>query len=177
MLGQIGRTTKIDLDYSAAISRICQQEPSRNVRTGKWVKAVPGLYISCKPSQFPVLHLRDISPLWSCAEAVWFLSGARSTKLMAKYGFKTWDKFADGDGNVESATGFRWRSAHAVDQVQEVFKKLKADSTSRQAVIVSWVPAWDLIKPGPNAPCIVAWHFHVIDGELHMSALQRAADM
>lgn len=180
MLGQIGNTTQFDVDYAAILADILKREPTRNERTRKWVRAIPGAFLrlDCdRDGRQPVLHLRNISPMWSCAEAVWFLSGARSTKLMKKFGFKTWDRFADKEGNVDSATGFRWREAYDMDQVQEVFKKLKAEPTSRQAVMLSWIPKWDLVKPGPNAPCIIAWHFQIADGRLHMSVMQRSADM
>jgi thymidylate synthase len=171
------RTTMFDSRYASCLSRIMEASPERNNRTGRWVRAVNALYFHTMSFQFPLLHLRDISPMWSCAEAVWFLSGEKSTGLMKKYGFGTWDKFAGPDGTVESATGYRWRNAHGTDQIKELVKKLEADPTSRQAVLVSWLPSTDLVRPGPNAPCIVTWHFHIMDGQLHMNVLQRSADM
>lgn len=177
MLAQIGNTTQFDTDYAAILARVLRQEPVRHERTHRWVRALPGAFINVDAARQPLLHLRDISPMWSCAEAIWFLSGARSTKLMKKFGFVTWDKFADKAGNVDSATGFRWRTAYDVDQIQEVFKKLKADKTTRQAVLLSWIPKWDLCKPGANVPCIVAWHFHMIGDALHMSVFQRSGDL
>jgi thymidylate synthase len=173
----MSRTTLFDSKYALALSRIMECMPSKNERTGKWVRALNGLYIHTLDFQFPIVHLRDISPMWSCAESVWFLSGARSTDLMQKYGFGTWDKFSGPDGMVHSATGYRWRAAHAVDQLQAVLDKLAADRTSRQAVMISWLPQKDLLDPGPNAPCILTWHFHIMDNRLHMNVLQRSADM
>jgi thymidylate synthase len=160
-----------------ALSRILEAPPTKNDRTGKWVRAVNALFFHTQPFQFPIVHLRNISPLWSCVEAVWFLSGAKSPALMRQHGFGTWDKFADEDGVVRSATGYRWRHAHGVDQVQGVLDRLMKDKTSRQAVLISWQPDTDLVKPGPNAPCILTWHFHIMDGRLHMNVLQRSADM
>jgi thymidylate synthase len=171
------RTTMFDTRYASCLSRIMEAAPKKNKRTDRWVRAVNAMFVHTMGFQFPLIHLRDISPMWSCAEAVWFLSGEKSTGLMKKYGFRTWDKFAGPDGMVDSATGHRWRKAHGTDQLQEIIDKLEADPTSRQAVMVSWLPSVDLVKPGPNAPCIVTWHFHVLNGALHMNVLQRSADM
>jgi thymidylate synthase len=171
-------TYVFDRDYAATLAEILRQEPSTNERTGKKVKAIHGVHFRIEEGQFPLLHLRDINPLWSCAEAVWFISGGRSPEFMQGYGFKNWDAFKDNDGLISSATGFRWRQAFdGVDQLTEVMAKLSKDPTTRQAVMISWKPAWDLINPGPNAPCIIAWHLEILGGALHMSIMQRSADM
>jgi len=173
--GEAGSITQFDIDYSHVLAQILMREPTVNARTGKRVKAIHGVHF--KTSEFPILHLRDIRPMWSCVEAVWFISGEKSVEFMRRFGFKNWDAFADKDGHALSATGFRWREAFGVDQLQLVVSKLSKDPTSRQGVMVSWVPQWDLTNPGPNVPCIIAWHLEIMDGALHMSVMQRSADM
>lgn len=166
-----------DHAYGRAIRDILDAAPTLNERTGKKVRAIPGVSFKIQETHLPLLTLRDIRPLWSCVEAVWFISGSLEVAYIQKFGFKAWDKFADEHGRVLSATGFRWRHAFGVDQFAEVIGKLEMDRTSRQGVMLSWDPRTDLMTPGPNVPCVMIWHVHVIDGRLHMSVLQRSADM
>lgn len=171
----IGSVSQFDRDYASVLAKILRAEPMVNARTGKRVKAIHGVHF--RTSEFPILHLRDIRPLWSCVEAVWFLSGQCSVGFMRRFGFNNWDAFTDEDGNVLSATGHRWRKAFDVDQISVLMDKLENDPTSRQGVMISWVPQVDLVNPGPNAPCIIAWHVEILDRRLHMSVMQRSADM
>lgn len=165
-----------DTQYSFALQRILAVRPMKNRRTGKNVKAIDGLFF--RTGEIPILNLRDIKPLWTAAESVWFLGGRSDVKFMRDFGFKNWDAFTDKAGKmILSATGYRWRFAHGVDQLQAVIDKLNGDLSSRQAVLISWSPAEDLLKPGPNVPCLIAWHLHYINGQLHMTVMQRSADM
>jgi thymidylate synthase len=166
---------EFDIAYSRALRTILDKPPALNQRTGKKCRAIHGLHFHLHDT--PLLTLRDIKPLWACAEAVWFLSGSDDASWMASFGFRTWEKFADGDGRVRSATGWRWRAAFNVDQVGNILSKLSADPSNRQAVLLSWDPALDAERPGPNAPCVMVWHVHLLDGRLHMSVLQRSGDM
>lgn len=166
-----------DVLYAIALDKILCAPVDTNFRTGKKVRAVHGVNFALVPGQLPLLTLRDIKPMWTCAEVVWFLRGDPSAAFMEKYGFKVWSKFADESGFVRSATGYRWRKAFGVDQVWNVIDKLRRDVSSRQCVLLSWDPRLDAERPGPNAPCVMIWHVHVIGQELHMSVLQRSADM
>ena len=176
------KTTAFDLSYAHALKTIMNAKPEINKRTGKLVKAIHGLafntgYMRPASPAFPILSLRDIKPLWACAEAVWFLSGSDDPKWMAKFGFKVWDKFKDRHGKVKSATGWRWRQQFKVDQLEFAVHKLETDKTNRHAVLQAWDPDADVEKPGANVPCLVTWHLHCIGQELHLSVLQRSADM
>lgn len=166
-----------DLAYADCLSEIMNTAPTTNTRTGKRVRARPGIALHLSPAQLPLLNLRDIKPYWTCAEVVWFLSGSKDAAWMSSFGFNVWDKFADPEGRVWSATGYRWREHFGVDQVKEIVNKLVADPSSRQCVLLSWDPASDLVNPGPNAPCLVTWHLQVLNGELFMTVMQRSADM
>lgn len=173
---------QFDMNYATALNLILDQAPSRNERTGKSVRAKAGMLFNVAPGQVPLLSLRDIKPMWTCAEAVWFMSGSSDAKWMAEFGFNTWNKFADAEGKVHSATGFRWRgnfesAKGTVDQLKNVVDKLQKDPSNRQAVLLSWDPTLDAVNPGPNAPCVMIWHFHIVGDFLHCSVLQRSADM
>lgn len=169
-----GKTT-FDTSYAFTLKRVLDAPAHLNVRTEKLVRAVDGVFM--RIGGLPILNLRDIKPLWTCAETVWFMGGRADVRFMQRFGFKNWNPFADRDGTISSATGYRWRHAHGVDQLDNVIKKLRTDPSNRQAVLLSWLPKMDAVKPGPNAPCLLAWHLHCIGDHLHMSVMQRSADM
>lgn len=169
--------TEFDAIYADALRTILRQPDILNKRTGKRVRALHGMLFQTSPRVIPLVTLRDIKPLWSCAEAVWFMGGRSDTAFMSKFGFKVWEKFADEKGHVDSATGYRWRTNFAVDQLKELIKKLTVDLSNRQAVLTSWDPTKDNLTPGKNVPCVDMWHFHIIAEQLHMSVLQRSGDM
>jgi thymidylate synthase len=171
------KLTDFDVAYGSALRILLDEAPAKNARTGKSVKAAHGMLFQFGPKTIPLLTLRDIKPLWACAEAVWFMGGGESSDFMEKFGFKVWRQFSDSDGFVQSATGYRWRKAWRVDQVKELVKKLTRDPSNRQGVLTSWDPVSDNLTPGLNTPCVDMWHFHIIDGCLHMSVLQRSGDM
>lgn len=173
----MGVKNEFDTAYRFLLGRVLGATPQLNKRTGKTVKAVDGACF--RLHGIPILNLRDINVTWTCAETVWFTGGRSDAKFMRAFGFKNWDQFTEGDGNtIRSATGYRWRVAHDnVDQLKRVIEKLDRDISDRQAVMISWLPGVDLVKPGPNAPCLLAWHVHYINGELHMTVMQRSADL
>lgn len=175
--GRVRAPTEFDIYYADALEILLQQDASENKRTGAKVKAAHGFTFYTSPTCLPLLTLRDIKPLWACAEAVWFMSGKSDSAFMKKFGFKVWDKFADESGHVASATGHRWREHFKVDQLKDLIGKLSLDKTNRQGVLVSWDPVEDTLRPGKNVPCVDMWHFHVINDMLHMSVLQRSGDM
>lgn len=171
------KTTNFDLSYAAYLKEIMDSAPEENERTGKTVRSINGAFFSVKPSLFPILALRDIRPLWSCAEVVWFMGGGLSLDFMHRFGLRAWDKFAEKDGTVPSATGHRWRKFLGFDQLETVLKKLLLDKSSRHGVLLSWYPEKDLLDPGPNAPCVDLWHLHLSRNSLHLSVFQRSGDM
>lgn len=171
------RLSEFDIAYAQCLHTLLDQPSVQNGRTGKRVKAAHGMLFQFAPNIIPLLTLRDIKPLWSCAEAVWFMGGSDDPAFMAKFGFKVWDKFMDKDGRVPSATGWRWRKAFDVDQLKELIKKLSGDPSNRQCVLSSWDPYLDNLMPGKNVPCVDMWHFHILANKLHMSVLQRSGDM
>lgn len=167
---------EFDTAYRFLLGRVLAERPYLNKRTGRNVRAIDGAFF--RLSGIPILNLRDINALWTCAETVWFMGGMSDARFMRRLGFKNWDAFTEKDGyTISSATGYRWRYAHGVDQLAKVIEKLDKDASDRQAVMTSWIPMTDLVKPGPNAPCLLTWHLHCIGGQLHMTVLQRSADL
>ena len=175
MIGTSQGKTEFDAYYAFLLRRVLSCKPEMNCRTGQQVRAIDGAFF--RLTGFPILNLRDFNPLWDCAEAVWFMAGDSDVTFMHKFGLRNWDPFMDGQGQVQSATGYRWRHGFGFDQLGTVLAKLRTDPSSRQAVLQTWNPVDDLVHPGPNAPCLTTWHFHVINGKLNVSVMQRSGDL
>jgi len=167
--------TEFDTHYAFLLKRVLAAKPEYNRRTKTYVRAIDGAFF--RMSSFPILGLRDIRPLWSCAEAVWFLAGQNGVEFFHKWDMHSWDKFAGKLGEVESATGFRWRYGFGCDQLNVLLDKLRTDPSNRQGVLQTWHPDKDMVNPGPNAPCLTTWHFHIINGRLNVSVMQRSGDL
>ena len=163
--------------YASILYRILKQQGAIHQRTGLLIKALPGvLYTS---ENLPLLSLRDINIKWSCIELVWSIAGRSDIKFFNDLGFHAWDAFANKEGYVESSYGHRWRNTFQRDQLMDIVKGMKMNPTTRQGFMTTWDQRSDgLCQPRkPNVPCVAAWHFHIIEGRLNLTVMQRSADM
>ncbi len=169
--------TEFDAQYSEVLSAVMLRgrNPQRNERTDSWVTEMAD--VTFIQQGVPLLTLRDIKPKWACVEAVWFLSGSREISWLNGFGFKGWDRFADSKGHVISATGWQWRHALGVDQLEYVINELEYDPTSRRAVLSSWNPYQVIQGASLNVPCLPMWHFCVVNAKLNLSIFQRSCDL
>ncbi len=182
--------SNIDQFYQSALREIMSAKPEKNLRTGEFVRAVPGMTFrtDLETEGFPLLSLRKM-PMAFCAEQVWFMSGSNNIKWLSKH-TKIWDAFAEVDGTVTSAYGYRWRNAMAIaqqesgnrkllcfDQLENVLTKLRKDPSSRHGVIMMWEPFSDLLTKQKNVPCPYTFTLMIIDGRLHLHLTVRSNDM
>ena len=158
--------TNFDRQYLQNIQRIYQTgEDIYSERTGLSTKAIPGLTFELWPAQgFPLLTLRKIPIKIFCAEVVWMLTGEKKLDFMQQF-TKIWDDFAEADGTMDTAYGYRWRHHFGRDQLLDAVQHLKDEPSSRQAVIVMWDPASDgLTAPKKkNVPCPFTWVINIIN--------------
>jgi len=171
--------TDFDVAYMDMLTDILDSNGVKDERTGKEVRAVHGRHL--RQLGLPILTLRDINTKWFCAEVVWFLAGGRDVRWMESFGFKNWSKFADNNGVLHSAYGYRWRQ-HGMDQLEQLVDTLEADPTAKRTMLCSWLPYPDMLPDDhsdrlKNAPCVPVVHFTVVDGLLHCSAFQRSCDL
>ncbi len=172
--------TGFDITYKEAIARVYQQgDEVFSDRTGLSTKALPGLTYELEPSQgFPLLTLRKIPVRLFCAEVVWMIMGEKHLGFLQKF-TKIWDQFAEEDGTIECAYGYRWREHFGRDQLLDLVQHLRDEPTSRQGVVVMWDPASDgLIAPKKkNVPCPFCWTANIIGGKLNLHLVIRSNDM
>lgn len=153
------------------------QEPEMNRRTGVATRSLPGVTFQTDlgAEGFPLLSLRKM-PMSFIAEQVWFCSGSNKIAWLSKH-TRIWDFFAEKDGTVSSAYGYRWRNWFKVDQLETVLRKLRADPSSRQCVVMMWDPEADLTVPQKNVPCPYTFTLNIIGGRLHLHLTVRSNDM
>ncbi len=178
--------TTFDAIYKNLIKRIMEEGIEElNERTGHKIKILPGLtfQIDVEKDGFPVLTLRK-NPIKSpIAEQVWFVTGEKNADFLRKY-TKIWDEFAEEDGTITSAYGYRWRHHFGRDQLDQLVKHLTEEPHSRQGVVVTWDPSDDgLYGTGlkatykKNVPCPFAFTVNIIGGRLHFHNIIRSNDM
>lgn len=104
---------------------------------------------------------RDANPFMHLYESLWMLAGRNDVAPLAYYA-KNFLNYSDDGKTLNGAYGYRWRHAERyewsnptdlyrsenVDQLKILIDHLKADPTSRRAVLQMWNVEDDLLKIG-----------------------------
>jgi thymidylate synthase len=156
---------------------ILSQNPEVNKRTDTLTYSLPGVTFQTdlKKEGFPLLSLRSL-PFSFVSEMMWFLSGSSNIDWLSKH-TKIWNFFAESNGIVTSAYGFRWKHRFGFDQLETVLNKLKEDPSTRHGVIMMWHPNEDLLIRQKNIPCPYTFTLNIIGGRLHLHLIIRSNDM
>ena len=172
--------TQFDHIFREAIGRVYNEGADVfSERTGYSTKALPGLTYEIEPAQgFPLLTLRKIPVKLFCAEVVWMVTGHKHLDFIRQF-TKIWDDFAEEDGTMETAYGYRWRHHFGRDQLLELIEHLRQEPSSRQGVVLMWDPASDgLTAPKKkNVPCPFTWTANIIADKLNLHLIIRSNDM
>lgn len=172
--------TNFDTQFRETIKRIYHEgDTVYSERTGVHTKAMPGMTFELEPAKgFPILTLRKTPIRLFCAEVVWMITGKKHLEFLQQF-TKVWDGFAEEDGTVESAYGYRWREHFGRDQLLELIEHLREEPTSRQAVVMMWDPSSDGLKAPKkkNVPCPFTWVANIIAGKLNVHLIIRSNDM
>jgi thymidylate synthase len=150
-------------------------------RTGTGTYSVFGYQMRFDLNEgFPLIttkkcHLKSI-----IHELLWFLKGDTNIKYLKDNGVKIWDEWADKEGNLGPVYGAQWRSWRgadnkSIDQISEVVKQLKTNSSSRRIIVSAWNVA-ELDKMA-LAPCHALFQFYAAEGRLSCQLYQRSADI
>lgn len=150
-----------------------------NSRNGKVVVFPEPVITSYKAPQERVLFnpVRDANPVFHLVEALWMLDGRNDVASLLPYNSK-YGQYAETDGTVHGAYGYRWRQHFDVDQLWRISFILKSDPTSRQAVLTMWDPDFDLTHAAlKDRPCNTQIYFDVRGGCLNMTVCCRSNDI
>lgn len=121
--------------------------------------------------------VRDSNPFFTLGEALWVLNGQKDAAFLNRYVSDFGSRFAEADGNIHGAYGYRLRKHFGNDQLAEVIAKLRRDPSTRQAVISMWDPAQDLAGEFKDRPCNLTIVFNITDDRLNMMVYNRSNDI
>jgi thymidylate synthase len=133
------------------------------------------------------LEGRKVNPFFQMAEALWILAGRSDVEWLTKYN-RNMAQFSDDGENFNAPYGERLRFwnknnyrdyvYNPIDQLVDVYEKIKADTDTRQAVAVIYNPAFDNFSyGGKDTPCNLILTFKVRDGKLDLTVFNRSNDL
>ena len=176
MIYQITANTAPEALYEllTTMPGVAREGQSRN---GK-VYSVPGLSIlTIKDPTARVVFdpLRDANPFFHVMEFVWMMAGSNNGQWPAKF-VPSYMDYAEDDGYVHGAYGWRWRNHFEVDQILTAIKLLKKDPKDRQIVIQMWDVEVDLAANVRDRPCNTHIYLRADNGVLDMTVCNRSND-
>ena len=122
--------------------------------------------------------LRDANPIFHLHEALWMLAGRDDARWLDQFVHDFSERYAEKDGHMHGAYGYRWRRHFYYDQLKKVIEILKDDPNSRQAVIQMWDADEDLGIVGlKDRPCNTQIYLRMDRGYLDMAVTCRSNDI
>jgi hypothetical protein len=85
--------------------------------------------------------------------------------------------YSDNGEIYHAAYGYRWRKAFGADQLEQLVAMLKADPTTRRAVLTVWEPTRDLGVESRDLGCNTQAYFKLRDSTLRMTVCCRSNDI
>lgn len=123
----------------------------------------PMMTVNHKPTQrVSFSPLRDANPFFHLMEALWMLSGSNDARWLDQFVGDFSKRYAEDDGTMHAAYGFRWRNHFDLDgggeegisdQLEIVVRLLKKNPFDRRVVIAMWDPMADLDANFKDIPC------------------------
>ena len=126
--------------------------------------------------------IRDSNPFFHLNEAIWMLKGENDARKLDVFVSDFSKRFAEPDGTLHGAYGYRWRKHFAFDQLEWIISKLKEDPQSRQCVLQMWncsnfVLDDDLKGDWKDRPCNTHIYFRIQGNLLDMTICCRSNDI
>lgn len=159
---------------------------------GKSIKEVrPAAFEFTNPrNRVTFVKGRKINPFFQLAEALWILSGRSDVEWLTKYN-SNMKQFSDDGIYFNGAYGERLRTwnqsryndfiFNPVDQLKDVYLKIRNDKDTRQAVALIYNPMFDNINysgnGGKDTPCNIALTFKVRNEKLYLTVYNRSNDL
>lgn len=156
--------------------KICGlSEPSRNGP----VRVAPGPVIT--EYKYPTERVlfnpeRDANPVFHLLESIWMFAGQDNAKFLLPYNARM-SEYAEDNGDIWGAYGYRWRAFFGFDQIKGVTQMLKEKPHTRRAVLEMWSAAGDLGSDKRDIPCNTHVYFSVQGNALNMTVCCRSNDI
>lgn len=117
--------------------------------------------------------IRKMPVRYAVGELLWYLSGSNKLEDIKRYS-KAWENLSDDGETVNSAYGYRIFKQFGFNQWEHVKNLLKADPSSRQAVIHIKDPS---CEPTKDLPCTVCLQYFIREGKLYATTYMRSNDI
>lgn len=120
---------------------------------------------------------RRANPFFHVMETVWMLAGENDVRFLLEFN-KRYREYAEYNGKVHGAYGFRWRNHFGTDQLISAVCELQNDTRTRQVVLGMWDPLVDLGAKVRDRPCNTHIYFRPFpDNTLDMMVCNRSNDL
>ncbi len=118
--------------------------------------------------------LRDANPFFHVMEFCWMMAGRKDVKWIEQFnsGLR---EYAENDGTIYGAYGYRWRKHFSIDQLLQTANQLNKDPHTRRAVTAMWDAKCDLFYK-KDIPCNTHIYWRIVDSYLHMTVCNRSND-
>lgn len=151
-----------------------EPEKSRNGKVIAFPEPVMTIYE--RPEERVIFSpRRDANPIFHILEGIWMLAGRKDVGFLSLFN-STINQFSDDGENFNAAYGARWRSYFGQDQLLRVIEMLRANPSTRQAVLQMWSPD-DLTKKTKDKACNMAVVFDCRYESLNMTVFNRSNDL
>ena len=164
--------------YDQGMDLVTQKGVITETRNGLAYR-VPGIVITeyTNPcNRVLISPSRDCNPFFHLMEALWMLSGRNDVAWINEFN-SAFSLYSDDGETFHGAYGHRWRAWFGYDQLGAIISKLRAEGSTRRAVLGIWDPRADLNYEGKDAPCNDTVKFEIVDGRLNMQVFNRSNDM
>ena len=171
--------------YRQSVLLLLEHGVREETRAGKaLVMPAPVVTVTKRPWQRVLFdETRDANPFFHLFEALWMLAGRRDSKFLDRFVGDFGSRYAEEDGTLHGAYGFRWRrhfdiegGGFCVDQLEECIDILRTDPSDRRIVLSMWDPVADLGADRRDVPCNTHVYFRIVDGALETTVLCRSND-
>ena len=172
--------TNVNDLYTQGITLIQENGKPDKSRAGDvLVMPCPVMSVYEKPMERVLFdQRRDANPFFHLFEGLWMLSGSNDVDPLTHY-VKDFSRFAEDDGVIHGAYGYRWRTEFGFNQLDVIVQKLRTNPQDRQAVLQMWDCSMcdDLTLDWKDRPCNTHCYFRARDGELDMTIMCRSNDI
>lgn len=118
---------------------------------------------------------RDANPWLHFFEGLWLLAGRCDVEFLNQFSGNM-AQFAEDDGNIWGAYGYRLRYECARDQIDHTIEELKKRQHNRQLVVQMWNVNLDMATVKRDKPCNTHIYLDTRGGKLNMTVLCRSND-